>query len=140
MTKAEMEQKIEDLQKDIAAIEHEKMKLECSLYAEQNKWKGRCKDCLHTMVYDKYKSMTDYDRLIDFLEKAGIEYDTDTYTYESESGDEGILKQLVKFGKLDFEHLYEYEDKFEEIHKTHNLICEFDGNDKFVKMYNKEEE
>ena len=140
MTKAEMEQKIEDLQKDIAAIEHEKMKLECSLYAEQNKWKGRCKDCLHTMVYDKYKSMTDYDRLIDFLEKAGIEYDTDTYTYESESGDEGILKQLVKFGKLDFEYLYEYEDKFEEIHKTHNLICEFDGNDKFVKMYNKEEE
>lgn len=140
MTKAEMAQKIEDLQKDIAAIEHEKMKLECSLYAEQNKWKDRCKDCLHTIVYDKYKSMTDYDRLIDFLEKAGIEYDTDTYTYESESGDEGIWKQLVKFGKLDFEYLYEYEDEFEEIHKTHNLICEFDGNDKFVKMYNKEEE
>ena len=140
MTKAEMEQKIEDLQKDIADIEHEKMKLECSLYAEQNKWKGRCKDCLHTMVYDKYKSMTDYERLIDFLKKAGIEYDTDTYTYESESGDEGIWKQLVKFGKLDFEYLYEHEDKFEEIHKTHNCICQFDGDSKFVKMYNKEEE
>ena len=140
MAKAEMTQKIADLQKDIEVLEHEKMKLECSLYAEQNKWKGRCKDCLHTMVYDKYKGMTDYDRLIDFLEKAGIEYDTDTYTYESESGEEGIWKQLVKFGKLDFEYLDEYEDKFEEIHKTHNLICEFDGYSKFVKMYNKEEE
>ena len=140
MTKAEMTQKIEDLQKDIEALEHEKMKLECSLYAEQKKWKDRCKDCLHTMVYDKYKGFTDYDRLIDFLEKACIEYDTDTYSYESESGKEGIWKTLVKFGKLDFEYFDEYEDKFEEIHKTHNLICEFDGNEKFVKMYNKEEE
>lgn len=137
MNKAEMEQKIEDLQKDIASIEHEKMKLECSLYAEQNKWKGRCKDCLHTMVYDKYKGMTDYDRLIDFLEKSGIEYDTDTYTYESESGKEGVWKKLVKFGKLDFE----YENsRGDETTENHNLICEFDENEKFVKMYNKEEE
>ena len=137
MNKSEMAQKIEDLQKDIEVLEHEKVKAECSLYAEQKKWKDRCENCLHTMVYDKYKGMTDYDRLIDFLEKAGIEYDTDTYTYESESGDEGIWKTLVKFGKLDFE----YENSAgDETTETHNLICEFDENDKFVKMYNKEEE
>lgn len=133
MNKTEMAQKIADLQKDIEALEHDNVKLKCSLHVEQNK----CENCISDRISTRYSKMTDYDRLIDFLEKSGIKYDEDTYTYESEKGDSGVLKSIVKFGKFDFE----YENSVgEETVETHNLICEFDENDKFVKMYNKEEE
>ncbi|MEE0980502.1 MAG: hypothetical protein U0K91_02365 [Acutalibacteraceae bacterium] len=132
-----------DLQKDIEALELEKMKAECSLHAElneQEKLRSRCNECSHKKVDENYSKMTDYDRLIDFLKKAGIEYDTDTYIYQSESGVTGVLKRLIQFGKLDFSYIYEDWRKYEEVHEIHNLICEFDANNKFVKMYNKEED
>lgn len=135
MNKTEMAQKIEDLQKDIEALEHENVKLKCSLHVEQNK----CENCISRRISTRYSKMTDYDRLIDFLEKSGIKYDEDTYTYESEKGDSGVLKSIVKFGKLDFKYFNEYEYEIEEKHETHHFVCEFDENEKFVKMYNEEE-
>ena len=132
MNKTEMSQKIADLQKDIESLKYENVKLKCSLHVEQNK----CENCISNRISTRYSKMTDYDRLIDFLEKANVEYTEDTYTYKSEKGDYGVLKSIVKFGKFDFE----YECEFEEMHETYHFICEFDGNEKFVKMYNEEEE
>lgn len=134
-----LEQDKENLLETIEILDAEKTKVNCSLYVEQQeneKLRSRCNECSYKTVALDYNKMTDYERLISFLKKAGIEYDTDTYTYRSEKGENGILKYLVQFGKLVFE--WEYEGEI--IPVVHNFICQFDGNGNFVKMYNKEED